>query len=347
MGAILAVAAATTGFADNAAAPSGAILPALQPTLKIGDPAPPLAVMAWIRGEPVTQFRPGHVYIVDFWATWCSVCIEGMLHLSALQRKYDGKLTVIGVDSREMARAVGSIDPAAVQAKVEASARRHAERMIYTVAMDHPVEEPVYKAWQVASGGMRVPNAMIVDGNGVIVWNAPPGGKWRDKFDAAVAAAVSGASDLALGRAVFDEQYGEGMISLRFHHRFVNLLQTDEAAAMDYVRAAAQEPQLRAALGESGADPFYWGMLGLVMSAQQALSPRLSRLAAGYVEELVAYRPNVPAWYLGLAGLHYRAGEHGKGAAAEKTALRMFRESGMSDEQLAQVAGTLDRFREK
>jgi hypothetical protein len=38
----------------------------LTPTLKIGDPAPTLRVMTWIKGQPVTRFAPGHVYVVEF-----------------------------------------------------------------------------------------------------------------------------------------------------------------------------------------------------------------------------------------------------------------------------------------
>ena len=40
-------------------------------TLKVGDPAPKLQVAKWAQGDPVTEFKSGQTYIVEFWATWC------------------------------------------------------------------------------------------------------------------------------------------------------------------------------------------------------------------------------------------------------------------------------------
>ena len=57
------------------------------PSLNIGDPAPPLRIREWIKGEPVQGFEKGHVYILEFWATWCRPCIAAMPHLSALAEK--------------------------------------------------------------------------------------------------------------------------------------------------------------------------------------------------------------------------------------------------------------------
>src|SRR5688500_17551275 len=91
----------------------------LNPTLKVGDPAPKLDVLAWLKGEPVENFKPGHVYVIDFWATWCVPCIQAMPHLSDLQKKYAGKLTVIGVSAREMDKSTSAPDVEAVRKFVE------------------------------------------------------------------------------------------------------------------------------------------------------------------------------------------------------------------------------------
>ena len=40
------------------------------PTLKVGDPAPPLAVSRWLKGEPLKRLEPSRTYVVEFWATW-------------------------------------------------------------------------------------------------------------------------------------------------------------------------------------------------------------------------------------------------------------------------------------
>lgn len=64
---------------------------ALQPTLAVGDPAPSLQVKSWVRGQPVTKFERGTVYLVEFWAPWCPPCVSAMLHLKDLYEQYRGK----------------------------------------------------------------------------------------------------------------------------------------------------------------------------------------------------------------------------------------------------------------
>jgi len=40
--------------------------------------------------------------VVEFWATWCKPCIAAMPHLSALAAEYKDKVTIIGIDIKEM-----------------------------------------------------------------------------------------------------------------------------------------------------------------------------------------------------------------------------------------------------
>src|SRR5690606_924487 len=70
-------------------------------TLKVGDPAPVLTYAKWYKGAPVEQFQRGHVYVVEFWATWCGPCRMAMPHLSELARTYRDQVTVIGYNVRE------------------------------------------------------------------------------------------------------------------------------------------------------------------------------------------------------------------------------------------------------
>ena len=53
-------------------------------TLTIGDVAPAIKVEKYLKGDPISEFKKGHVYVVEFWATWCGPCLHEMPELSAL-----------------------------------------------------------------------------------------------------------------------------------------------------------------------------------------------------------------------------------------------------------------------
>ena len=40
------------------------------PSLGIGDQAPDLSIAEWVKGSAVPDYAAGHVYLVEFWATW-------------------------------------------------------------------------------------------------------------------------------------------------------------------------------------------------------------------------------------------------------------------------------------
>ncbi len=80
------------------------------PTLKIGDVAPPLKDIAWLKGESIDGFRQGQVYVLDFWATWCGPCIQAMPHLDKLEKKFGDKgLVVVAITTVDRANTAEAI----------------------------------------------------------------------------------------------------------------------------------------------------------------------------------------------------------------------------------------------
>jgi thiol-disulfide isomerase/thioredoxin len=180
----------------------------LQPDLKVGDRAPALEPMQWIKGSPVSRFEPGHVYVVEFWATWCVPCKEIMPELSALQRRHAGRLTVIGVDVREAERGEAQIEA------VKKFVAKQGKNMDYVVAMDDPQKKTIFNSWMTAAGAYGIPASFIVDGKGRMVWIGNPIGSWKQAFTAAVEQALAGKSDLAAARKIQEEVNRQTAVSL-------------------------------------------------------------------------------------------------------------------------------------
>ncbi len=95
-------------------------------TLREGDAAPKLYVSKWVQGEPVKEFKPGTIYIVEFWATWWAPCKEAISHLNRLHNKYKDKgVVVIGQNTKQ-----GDVK------RVEPFIKQMGDLMTYRVALD-------------------------------------------------------------------------------------------------------------------------------------------------------------------------------------------------------------------
>ncbi len=153
----MAVAALAMSAAVSAADPA-TTQAARQPTLKVGDSAPAMDVDRWLKGEPVTTFQPGTIYVIEFWATWCGPCIDAIPDLTWLQRKYP-QIVFIGVN-------VAEVDPSLVEPLV----KRMGDRMNYRVAADVSPGDgkggPVWKAWMDGSGKSGLPCSFVIGADG-------------------------------------------------------------------------------------------------------------------------------------------------------------------------------------
>ncbi len=170
------------------AAPSAQPAPELtiKSALAAGDKAPALAIEKWVKGEPITGFEKGKVYIVEFWATWCGPCIKSMPHLSELQKEYKDKgLTVIGVTS---------VDRSNTLAAVEKMVADKGDTMGYTVAWD--TERKTSDAFMMAANQNGIPCSFVVNQEGTVAFIGHPmmldeviprvlDGKWDAKADPA------------------------------------------------------------------------------------------------------------------------------------------------------------------
>jgi thiol-disulfide isomerase/thioredoxin len=167
-----------------------------KPTFKIGDPAPAIAPISWLQGAPVTKFESGHVYVVEFWATWCPPCITTIPHLSAVQKKYANTVTVVSVNADGLLGFEGKVDT------VHAFMKKHGKEMEYTVAMEDPIKKTMSKAWITASGSLGAPVAFIIDQRGKLAWVGYPDLVQSYSFDQALEDTLAGKPDQVRARTL-------------------------------------------------------------------------------------------------------------------------------------------------
>lgn len=137
------------------------------PTLKVGSTAPALQVDKWLQGDPIPEFKKGHAYVVEFWATWCGPCIAAMPHMSKLAKQYkDANIHFVGVNVWEQYNE-GTME------KVSKFVKDQGERLTYNVAYDGEAGK-MADAYMKASGQNGIPAAFLVDREGKIAWIGHP-----------------------------------------------------------------------------------------------------------------------------------------------------------------------------
>jgi len=136
-----------------------------------GRPAPPIVAAKWLRGDPVTQWKPGHLYVVDLWSTWCAPCLATIPLLSRVQARHPKDVTIVGMN-------VWEFNPEYIPEFVKA----RGDSMAFTVATDSlpPGKDPNLGMTAVAYLGTSdmasIPKTFLIDGTGRITWIGLPEG---------------------------------------------------------------------------------------------------------------------------------------------------------------------------
>jgi len=165
-------------------------------TFKIGDQAPLVEPLTWLRGNPVVTFDTGRVYVLEFWATWCPPCITTIPHLSALQRKHQNSLTIIGINAEGLLGFEAKVDT------VREFMKKHGKDMAYSVAMEDPIKRSISEKWVTGTGTYGAPTAGIIDQHGNLVWIGYPSESNGYTFDQALEDTLVGKIDLDRSHAL-------------------------------------------------------------------------------------------------------------------------------------------------
>ena len=146
---------------------------------QIGDPAAPLQITEWVKGEAVdlAEVKGKKIVVIEFWATWCGPCKTSIPHLTELQKKFAGRGVVfIGVSDEDAAKVRPFVD-------------QMGDKMDYTVAIDN--NRQTSAGYMKAYGQNGIPCAFIVDREGSIAWVGHPMGDLEKTLEKLAVAPVA------------------------------------------------------------------------------------------------------------------------------------------------------------
>lgn len=277
--------------------------------LNIGDPAPALQPAVWLKGAAIPQFEKGHVYVVEFWATWCGPCKANIPRLTELAKKYQGKAEIIGMDIWE------SQDPTInTLPKSTAFVKSQGARMDYHVAAD-TLTNRVADSWMKAAGEGGIPTAFIVGKDGKIAWIGNPAAG----LDDALGQVVANKFDVAAAGVEREKQVGpmqaiEQAMADKDYAGAIKLIDAEEAKnpassrGLDFLRLTAlahtdqpeYQKQARAILTQRDGDIGAYQMLASIPASAPDLSPDAYQFGLTLVDEAMQ-KKEMDRGYLFLA----------------------------------------------
>lgn len=122
--------------------------------LEVGETAPSLDQVQWIKGE--APDLSDQVTVVEFWATWCAPCMESIPHLSRLQDKYGEQVAIVGLSDEPITT-------------IEPFVEEQGEQMDYRVGS---LSGEARDAWMADMAS--IPHAIMVDKDGTVLWQGHP-----------------------------------------------------------------------------------------------------------------------------------------------------------------------------
>ena len=313
--------------------------------LRIGDPAPPLKYSKWLKGEPVTSFKDDQLYILEFWATWCTPCKAAMPHLTELQKKYEGKVNIIGVGIWENIKEGQPYESSLP--KVERYVQGNSANMGYSVIADNN-EEHMGNNWMKAAGQAGIPATFIVK-EGKVIWIGHP-----MRLDTLLPKIFDGSYDMATHKIISDkklEAYKKSSAAARADWKPIN----DALAAKEYEKAyelmeklAAEKPKWRLTVSsrkfttllqqgreeEAIAFANEWQKeiksapvsIFLFVKEKDNLSRKIYLWAARLYEEYYSGKSS-PAGFHSMASVYAQGGDYQKAIALEEKAIEGAKEA--------------------
>ena len=142
-----------------------------------GSPAPAFTVDSFVRGPEAKTLELGKVHVIEFWATWCGLCVASMPHLTELQ-KQNPDVQFIGVAGFERGK-----DAADGTKRVDDFVKAKGDAVGFAIAFDG--DGTMAKTWMTAAKRNTIPTSFVVGKDGNIAFIGSP----TAELDAAIAQA--------------------------------------------------------------------------------------------------------------------------------------------------------------
>jgi thiol-disulfide isomerase/thioredoxin len=205
-------------------------------SLKPGATAPALKASAWVKGNAIEKFKPGTVYVVEFWATWCGPCKTTIPHLTEMAKKFKGKVEFIGMDVWER-----EPEAAKLKEKVVKFVEDMGAKMDYNIALDTE-DSFMANEWMKAAGRTGIPSAFVVDQAGKIAWVGHP----MDGMESVIEEVLAGKFDVKAA-AEKEAQKQAAQKKEQEMARTISRLRSEGKAAealAEFDKAAKENPEL-------------------------------------------------------------------------------------------------------
>ena len=129
----------------------------------VGQAAPTLTDVTWVKGSPVAEWKKGEIYVLDFWATWCGPCKKAIPHINELAKAHRGdKVNVIGV----------AVWPRENMVPTDKFVAEKGDDMDYLIAED--IEGKTAKRFMDGSLSNGIPTVFVIDREGQLAWIGSP-----------------------------------------------------------------------------------------------------------------------------------------------------------------------------
>ncbi|MDG5490688.1 TlpA disulfide reductase family protein [Psychroserpens sp. SPM9] len=115
----------------------------------INKKAPSISAVKWLTEQPELK---GKFILLDFWATWCKPCKDGIPHMNEFSKEFKDALVVVGISAE-------------TEAKVKS---------MKTPVMDYYSALDTSSALNTAYGIQGIPHVVLIDPNGIVRWEGFP-----------------------------------------------------------------------------------------------------------------------------------------------------------------------------